>query len=558
MSKKNKKTTKATKSNTIVSTNLLEPEKCPYLSFKVKEIGNLPNAAIGQTNYSLNLSSTLEGLQFQAIENKLLYPCYEKVTHKTNWEWHLKLPFLKIFGDFSNLSSEFLVAQLQEEVERSVNPSDSANQVSPKLTQLGSMVICLEDMLLNGGNMTKTQIFYDEEVVVPLKATWTNTPFIKYNLTLENIPIPPDFQDSTALEITFESIINLPIDQNEFDLCLELFLPCTDHDGKTFGNLRFETTAAKSVYKSFSKLARYPDNIKYTKALVNRNSSIQDYYVPPNTLLRENLEDNQKIAQNTCQRFLLPTRILRNICEQEALTMKLTLIPKVLLKTSKKRSFTGKFHLGFFLEKKITNLKMIIPFSEPILDEDGYNACVLIEFNLSSHIFNEPFIDPQIEINATKLANEKRICEQNISKYLKIKCQNFVQNFQRMKLKQLKQQSESLTNLKMFDSSYVYSEKYFLTAAVNYLSVNRANYGNFRDAEVRKKCLIDLCDFTDDVIYKLDERSPLPEPCAKELFELGFIEEANGIHIMVRYHCQHFSSYIMLRKYRKFHTKPYA
>lgn len=509
-------------------------KKCPYLSLTVKEIGNLPNVAIGQTSYILNLSSTLEGTQFQAIDNRLLYPCQEKVTHRTEWKWQLNLPFLKRPCDFSNLSTEFLVVQLIEEVGPPANPSESTNLVTARVTELGSLVITIEELLLNEGSITKTQIFHGEEVV-PLKATWTNSPFIKYNLSLAvDILTPPDFKDSTALEITFDGILNLPIEENEYDLILELSLPYSDDNGETFYKPRFETTAKRSIYKSFSKLARYPENIKYTKCLVDSKRSLQDYYLPPDTILREKFEDNTFIAQNTYQRFLFPTNVLKSICEQEQITMELILNPKMLTKTSKKTVFTGNFCLKTFLEKETTNYKAIVPFSEQISDKDGYNAVVLLDFNLSSQISNEPFIDPQIEINAAKYAREKAICEQNISKYLKMKCQDFVQNYQRnFKLKYLKQ-SENLTNLKAFDNFYIYSEKHFLTAAVNYLSVSRAKYGNFRDIEVRKKCFIDVCDFTEDVVFKLDERALLPTPCEKELFEMGYIDEANGIYIMVR------------------------
>lgn len=536
MSKKRK-----SKTNTISSMSSFDLVKCPYLSFTVKEIGNLPNCVIGQTNYTLNLSSTLEGAHFQAVNNKPLYPCHEKVTHRIDWEWNLKLPFLKSLGDILKLSAEFLVVQLLEEVVHATNPSDSQNLVEARITELGKMVISTENMLLSGGNIKKTQIFYEE--VVPRKLTWTNSPFIKYNMNLVDFEIPPDFQDSTTLEITFDSILNLPIDHNEYDFLLELSLPGTDVE-ITFDKLRFESTAEKSVYKSFSRLARYSENIKYTKQMVDMSKSLQDYCLSSDVHLREKLEDNNSVPQNTCQRFLLPTYILKKICEQEAITMDLILSPKPTSMTLKKSVYMGTFSLNCFLEKEITNHKIAVPLLE-VFDDEGYSACVLLEFDLSSQISIEPCIDPQIEIKATKLADQKAICEQNISKYLRIKAHSFVDNFQKQfALKHLRQ-NEGLTNLKVFDSFYIYSEKHFLTAAVNYLSVNRAKYGNFRDLEVRKKCLIDLCDFTEDVIYKLDERSQLPDPCPKELFELGFLDEANSIHIMVRFLVYVFRGHIM-------------
>lgn len=525
---------KSKPSNVAVAKPVVEDIKPPYIKFTVKEIGNLPNPVIGQTNYTLKLSSTVEGCTILAVESKLLYPCLEKVTHKTDWEWHLKLPPFKQLDDFFNISSHFIVVQLFEEITVSENPpAEPSDNILPRVTELGSMVINLEDILLNPNGITKTQVFYGEEVI-PLKLTWTNSPFIKFNLLLEDIAVPERFSDVTVLEITFDSIVNLPKDVNEYTFLLEVSFPYSNEVNLPF-KLQFETAAEKFIYQSYSKLSRYGENIKYSKMMINPKKSLDDFHASSEILIRENIDENSWIPQSTCQRFVLPTPILKAICEQEELTLQLHLLPIVITKSSKKHILSGSFNLNAFLEQEITTRRIIVPLlnKEPLLDKDGYNSCVLLEFKISSHIANEPYIDPQIEIDAAKLALEKAHCEQNISKYLKIKILEFIQNYQKnFKTKYLKQ-SESLTNLNMFDSFYLYNEKHFLTAAVNYLSVNRGKYGNFRDPEVRKKCYIDLCDFTTETMYKLDDRSPLPEPCPKELFELGYREEAHQIHIMV-------------------------
>lgn len=512
----------------------------PYISIKVKEIGNLPNIIYGHTQYSLVITTTIDGATLKPMNNNPFFPCRQKVTHKSDWEFQIQLVTLRELKDFVNLSSEFIIVKLIEEVKPPDNPADSAEFFLPSVTELGAMVIHVEDMIRNKGNVIKTQVFYGEEVT-PLKKTWTNSPFMKYSLSLVDIEVPKEFDDFLSFEITFDSIINLP---TENDFILELKLPYSEHKYKTI-ETQFNVSTEKMIYKNYTRLAEYPENLKYSKVLVESKKDLRGFDVPDDMILREIFKDNTIIQQNGLQRFLIPSSVLSLICQQESLTLNLTVSSKL---TARKSVLNGKYNLKAFLESETCNYKAAIPvfsiissklkktfIEDPVYDSEGFNACVVLDFKISSPIGRLPPVDPNIEINYKKLAKLKSDCEQNISKYLKLKTVDFVQNYQKnFKAKYLKQ-SDSLTNLKVFDNFYIYNEKDLLTAAMNYLSVNRSKYGNFRNLEVRKRCFIDLSDVTKDIVFKLDDRSSLPVPCTKELFELGYIEEANIIHIMVRF-----------------------
>lgn len=535
---------KKVKSKTVVDSKPKEPEILPYISLIVKEIGNLPNVFVGQTRYFLTISTTIEKAEIRPISNNPLYPCREKVTHKSNWEWQLYLPSLTDLSDFFKLSAEFIVIQITEEIEPPVNPADSTDMIAPRITELGTMVISLDNLFQNKGNITRTQIFYGEEEV-PLKKTWTNSPFMKYFMKLNDIEVPIGFEENIFLEITFDSILNLPVNPDQNNFLLELSLPFCEDSSKTLLT-KLESKAEQHVYKNFTRLAQFSERLKYSHIHVNDTKRLDEFSFPENLNIRENFEENTIFPQNTLQKILLTLPAISNICHQECLTLQLISTPNLNIKGEKKIIFNGKFNLNEFLESEIVNLKMAVPLStlitsktkksvieRPVSDYEGFNSCVLLEFNLSAPVGKLPPVDPNIEINSKELARVTNICEKNISKLLKLKTIDFVQNYQKnYKIKYLRQ-ADNLTNLKVFDNFYIYNEKDLLTAAVNYLSVNRSKYGDFRNKEVRKKCFIDLSDFTNEVVFKLDDRSPLPEPCTKELFELGYLEEANSIHIMV-------------------------